>query len=97
VIANHAIASGVSIPADLSMIVLGDLARPEKNAIDFTRLSPPRAELGSQAVALLDQILHGQNRTGASDHDELPMQMLLDCTIVTGSTLSTPRNKGTSL
>jgi len=91
VIGDLAVASGVSIPDDLSVIVLSDLVRPEKDAIDFTRLSPPRAELGSQAVALLNQILHG------ADGDALPMQMLLNCTIVPGSTLSTPRPEGTSL
>jgi DNA-binding LacI/PurR family transcriptional regulator len=81
----HALAAaeGVRVPEDLSMIVLGELARPDADSVDFTRLSPPRTELGAKAVALLNQIL-------SEGDGPLPMQMLLDCDLVGGTTLGAP-------
>lgn len=82
-----AIAEGVDIPNDLSVIVLGERTRPSEHGLDFTRLSAPRPELGSRAIALLHQIMNG-----SSDAVEpLPHQQLLECTIIEGATLGTPR------
>ena len=78
-----AVARGVSVPSELSMIVLGERRRPEDQAIDFTRLSAPRVELGSAAVALLNQTLSAEE----PGEDALPEQQLLPCAIVDGSTL----------
>ena len=75
---------GVSVPAQLSMVVLGERSRPQDRAIDFTRLSAPRIELGSASVALLHQVLNGS----ADDTAALPEQQLLPCALIDGSTLA---------
>ncbi|AMM19757.1 hypothetical protein AX769_05835 [Frondihabitans sp. PAMC 28766] len=76
---------GVHVPKDLSIVVLGEHSRPMERAVDFTRLSAPRPELGSRAVALLHEVLNGTRGT-----DPLPRQQLLDAAIVTGATLAPP-------
>jgi len=82
-----AVAEGVHIPNDLSIVVLGESTRPSKHALDFTRLSAPRPELGSRAIALLHQIMNG-----SSDAVEPPShQQLLECIIFEGATLGAPR------
>jgi DNA-binding LacI/PurR family transcriptional regulator len=80
--------AGVRVPADLSMVVLGEKSKPQDRSVDFTRLSAPRTELGSKGVALLDQLLNG-TRGGV----ELPLQQLLACAVVDGSTLTAPRSE----
>jgi DNA-binding LacI/PurR family transcriptional regulator len=74
---------GTVVPGELSMVVLGERSRPQDRAIDFTRLSAPRIELGSAAVALLHQILNG----APDDETALPEQQLLPCALIDGSTL----------
>ncbi|MBH0052553.1 LacI family DNA-binding transcriptional regulator [Salinibacterium sp. SWN139] len=83
---NLAIADGVSVPEALSIIALGERTRPSEHTVDFTRLSAPREELGSRAVALLDQIMNG---TGGSTG--LPQQQLVSCTVIAGTTMAIPR------
>ena len=78
--------AGLSVPEQLSMVVLGERNKPQDRSIDFTRLSAPRTELGAEAIALLDQILNG-SRGGA----ELPLQRLLECAVIDGSTLVAPK------
>lgn len=77
---------GIAIPDDLSVVVLGEPSRQSPEDIDFTRLSPPRTELGSAAVTLLARIL-------ASDEDlpEKDLRALLDCPTIPGSTLTHAR------
>ena len=80
-----AASAGVAVPQQLSMVVFGERNKPRDRSIDFTRLSAPRTELGAEAIALLDQILNG-SRGGV----ELPLQRLLDCAVIDGSTLVAP-------
>jgi DNA-binding LacI/PurR family transcriptional regulator len=77
---------GIIVPSQLSMVVLGERSRPQDQAIDFTRLSAPRIDLGSAAMALLHQTLSGQ----IDVEEALPQQRLLRCTLVDGSTLARP-------
>ena len=56
------------------------------DGVDFTRLSPPRTELGSVAVTLLARIIASDNDLPA---DEL--RTLLDCPTIPGSTLTKAR------
>jgi DNA-binding LacI/PurR family transcriptional regulator len=81
-----AVRDGVSVPGDLSLVVLGEHSRARERAVEFTRLSAPRTELGSRAVALLDEVMNG-SRGG----EPLPRQQLLAPSIVAGSTLAAPR------
>lgn len=74
---------GISVPARLSMVVLGERSRPQDQEIDFTRLSAPRIALGSAAMALLHQALNGEDDAEGA----LPQQQLLPCALIDGSTL----------
>jgi DNA-binding LacI/PurR family transcriptional regulator len=77
-------ARGTEVPSQLSMVVLGERSRSHDQAIDFTRLSAPRVDLGSAAMALLYQALNGEDDAeGAA-----PPQQLLPCALVDGSTLA---------
>ena len=81
-----AIAEGLRVPEDLSMVVLGQPSTPSESDIDFTRLSPPGTELGATAVTLLTRIIFSD--------DELPdseLRTLLDCPTNPGSTLTKAR------
>jgi DNA-binding LacI/PurR family transcriptional regulator len=74
---------GISVPADLSIVVLGEPARLTDLDVDFTRLSPPRTELGDRAVRLLGRILSSDDQPEVSER-----RTLLECTIVDGTTLT---------
>jgi DNA-binding LacI/PurR family transcriptional regulator len=84
---DMAAADGVDIPNDLSLVVLGERSRPSEHALDFTRLSAPRPQLGSSAIILLHQIMNGSSDAA----EPLPHRQLLECTIIEGATLGTPR------
>ena len=83
-----ALADGIEIPKDLSMVVLGEASRTRDQAIDFTRLSPPRSQLGANAVTLLSRILSPTDLVTESE-----LRVLLDCPIVDGSTLTPPSSR----
>ena len=84
--------AGVRVPSDLSIVVLGEPSRPSAQAIDFTRLSPPRTELGAEAVTLLRRILSSDDAPSESES-----RILLDCVVESGTTLAPPRNEGKHL
>lgn len=77
-----AIQAGRRVPKELGIIVLSSPTRAEERDVDFTRIEPPRTELGARAVDLLAQLLLAE--------DELPMaqrRTLLPCPTVAGSTV----------
>ncbi|WP_405476519.1 LacI family DNA-binding transcriptional regulator [Paenarthrobacter ilicis] len=80
---NLATRDGVSVPSDLSMIVLGEPSLGIAQDIDFTRLCPPRTELGAQAVTLLSRII-----SHSADPPAETSRILLECPIADGSTLA---------
>ncbi|WP_309140322.1 LacI family DNA-binding transcriptional regulator [Streptomyces sp. PKU-EA00015] len=73
---------GLTVPADLSVVTLGDPTTPVPTDVDFTGFRIPREEMGRQAVALLTALLEGAEDTP---------QRLLPCALVTGATLAPPR------
>lgn len=77
---DEAFARGLSIPADLSIVTLGDPTRPARTDIDFTGFRIPRREMGRQAIQVLTRLLEGGPL----------VQRLLPCELVEGSTLSGP-------
>lgn len=81
---DHAVRDGIDVPGDLSIVALGSAARPGEGATEITRLSPPRAELGAHAVALLTRILSGEDVPAAE------RRLLLPCPITEGTTLAAP-------
>lgn len=87
-ISRMAEAEGIQIPRDLSIIALADPSRGTEIGPDFTRLSPPRTQLGSEALALLGRIL--------DPHTEVPadeLRITLPCAITDGATLAAPRTE----
>lgn len=89
-ISRLAEAEGLQIPRDLSIIALADPSRGTEIGPDFTRLSPPRTQLGSEALALLGRILDPRAEVPA---DEL--RITLPCAITDGATLAAPRTETT--
>jgi DNA-binding LacI/PurR family transcriptional regulator len=77
---DEAFARGLSVPADLSIVTLGDPTRPARTDIDFTGFRIPRREMGRQAIQVLTRLLEGGPL----------VQRLLPCELVGGSTLSGP-------
>ncbi|WP_343315360.1 LacI family DNA-binding transcriptional regulator [Brucella sp. BE17] len=69
---------GISVPGDLSMIVLGSHIRAGRSAVRFTSYEIPREEMGRQATAML------VNRIETRDAGS---QILLTCEPVVGETL----------
>ncbi|WP_194410487.1 LacI family DNA-binding transcriptional regulator [Microbacterium cremeum] len=82
----HMARAGVSIPGDLSVVALADPSRSTDSDPDFTRLSPPRTQLGSEALALLSRILDPAAEVPPAD-----LRLTLDCAVHDGATLARPR------
>ncbi|NII42565.1 DNA-binding LacI/PurR family transcriptional regulator [Curtobacterium flaccumfaciens] len=84
-------ADGISVPDDLSVVVLGEHNRAADGPADFTRLRAPRTELGAHAVRALTGVLEAR-RTPAQERSSAtpPVQELLDCSLVPGGTLAAP-------
>ncbi|TDO43193.1 DNA-binding LacI/PurR family transcriptional regulator [Kribbella sp. VKM Ac-2527] len=80
---DAAAAGGIDVPAELSVIALGDPTRPADTDIDFSGFHVPRREMGRQATELLEAILSGQAEAGS--------QRLIPCELVDGTTLTTPK------
>ena len=69
---------GISVPADLSVVVLGNHIRAEEPGRRFTSFSIPREAMGREATAMLVRRVE----------DNAPVeQVLLDCPILEGETL----------
>ena len=80
-----ALEDGIRVPEDLSIITLADPSHTSAGDPDLTRLSPPRARLGAESLALLGRILDP-----ATTVEEAQLRLTLPCDIVPGSTLSPP-------
>lgn len=78
---------GVTVPSDLSVVVLGEQTRTVDGRADFTRLRAPRTELGARAVLALTERLTTIREPGMPPSGAWPAQELLPCTLVPGSTL----------
>lgn len=73
-----AIAEGLSVPGDMSIVVLGSHLRPGATGTSFTAYAIPREEMGRRAtLALVDQL---EGKDGIE-------QTLLSCERVEGETL----------
>ncbi|WPB95792.1 LacI family DNA-binding transcriptional regulator [Streptomyces malaysiensis] len=80
-LAEAAVARGLSVPGDLSMVTLGDATTPVDSPLDFTGFHIPRSRIGRQAVELLVDVLHGPTAM---------TQRLLGCEQRQGQTLVAP-------
>ncbi|WP_345216854.1 substrate-binding domain-containing protein, partial [Georgenia halophila] len=74
---------GIEIPADLSLVTLADPGAA--NTRDLTRVSPPRSQLGAEALTLLGRLLDPTLEVSAEDR-----RLTLPCTLVSGTTLARP-------
>lgn len=75
---------GLSVPADISIVVLGSHVRASARGIGFTTYAVPREEMGRQATDMLVGII-----TGA----QTPRQILLKCEQIPGETLGLARTR----
>jgi DNA-binding LacI/PurR family transcriptional regulator len=75
----HARSLGLSVPGDLSIIVLGSHIRPAQSGTRFTTFSIPREEMARRAVAMLAARIEAGDAGG---------QTLLNCETVEGETLA---------
>lgn len=82
-----ALEAGLSVPGDLSIIVLGSHIRAGDTGTDFTTYTIPREQMAQQATLALIARLEGQDGTA---------QTLLPCDIVEGETLGSPLPTETS-
>lgn len=73
-------AQNLTVPGDLSMVVLGSHIRPTQTGPAFTTFAIPREEMARRATAMLIEQIE-QDAAGA--------QVLLDCPGVAGETLGT--------
>lgn len=75
---------GLRIPADLSILTLGDPTRPTSQPeVELTGFRIPRRQMGAQAVDVLMALLEGDTKDS---------QRLLGCELVAGATLAPPRD-----
>jgi DNA-binding LacI/PurR family transcriptional regulator len=75
-------ARGLRIPADLSIVTMGQPTRPEPApTVEFSGLHIPRRQMGADALDLL---------AGLIDGSATRIQRLLDCDLVDGATLAPP-------
>jgi len=75
--------AGVSIPRDLSVVLLGDPPLVNATARDWARFSIPREQMGREAVRLLLELL--------DDEPGAVRQLYLDCIPVAGDSVAEPR------
>lgn len=74
---------GRSVPADLSVVTLGEPTRATApTAVQFTGFQIPRRRMGREAVEVLTALIEGA---------PVQTQRLLACTVVDGATLAPPR------
>jgi len=74
----------LSVPQDLSIVVLGSHVRPAQTGTHFTTFSIPREEMARRATAMLVERIENNNAGG---------QVLLPCETVEGETLGAPSNR----
>lgn len=82
-----AIAEGLSVPGDLSIVVLGAHIRPGDTATQFTSYAIPREDMARGATLALIARLEGRDGIG---------QALLSCEQIEGETLGPIKTKSTS-
>lgn len=72
----------LSVPGDLSIVVLGNHVRSGQSGMRFTTYAIPREEMARRATQMLTERIEGNSDGG---------QILLPCAIVAGETLGSPR------
>lgn len=82
---DRALGDGWDVPRDLSIITLGSSPRLSPDDVNFSRLNPPRSELGERSVHLLARLLSEENHPSENE-----LRTLLPCPIIDGATLSAP-------
>lgn len=75
--------SGRSVPADVSVAVMGDPANPEPRVLDWSGYRLPKRELGTRAVEVLLQLI--------AEPGGAPIQLEFECLDMPGSTLAEAR------
>lgn len=84
---THVRSLGLSVPGDISIVVLGSRVRIERNRRLFTSYAIPREDMGRRATAMLLQTL--------LEPAEVQQEML-ECELVPGDTLAPPTSRKNS-
>ncbi|GAA4730267.1 LacI family DNA-binding transcriptional regulator [Phytohabitans rumicis] len=79
---------GLSVPDDLSVVVLGDSTGARGGEIPWTGLAVPREQMGREATRLLIQQLE--------DPDAPTRSESVACPLIPGATVASPREPGVS-
>ncbi len=82
-VVESATASGLAIPHDLSLAVLGDPVEDPHDVPDWLTFTIPRLEMWQEAVKLLIQVVAGAPAESA--------RVTLPCTLMEGATAGPPR------
>ncbi|MDP4503366.1 LacI family DNA-binding transcriptional regulator [Nonomuraea turcica] len=69
----HARRHGLSVPGDLSVVVLGDSAGARGSGTPWTGLVVPREQMGRQATRLLARLLETPEETACQESVECPL------------------------
>ena len=86
-VAAWAQARGLGVPADLSLVALGDPTRPVSIDLDVAGFTIPRREMGRQALDVFFALIEGV---------ETARQRLLPCELHDGATLAPPTGRNQS-
>lgn len=74
---------GVTIPADLSIAVLGQPEKPISEEVSWSGFTLRREQMGAAAVSLLAELI--------KDGSDVARHRIVDCTIEPGETIAAPR------
>lgn len=87
---------GVRVPADLSVLLLGQPHHPRPRGRRWSGFSIPREEMGARALLLLSRLVaadgnrQARGRQGTPGDPAAELHQMLDCTDVGGATIAPP-------
>lgn len=91
-LADALAAHDITVPRDLSMLVLGQVHRPRRGGRQWAGFTIPREEMGARALLLLSQLVARSKSEPGSRQEvgETSLRQLLDCPNREGDTLAPP-------
>lgn len=102
-LADELTARGLSVPEEISMLLLGQPHHPRRGGRSWSGFVVPREEMGARALGLLSRIVDQESplsrplagRTSTSPTlDEADYHQLLDCHDIDGKTLAPAADRG---
>lgn len=90
-LADELEARGIGVPADVSMLLLGQPLHPRRGGRSWSGFAVPREEMGARALVLLSRIVDRESpapRDTGTGPDPSELRQLLDCPDVEGASLA---------